>query len=160
MTNAASGHQIDVSSDYLSGLQQQVQVQNKRQFKPVSIIIMWPLWGRNQTFKNPLAKKIEKAHVKRIEKGSCQKDRKSSCQKDRTTTDARKIESFFQQIRSFFKLTRKLFLKVCQLFLKNSKSYKITLGALIQGRGTCSMFQSFPVISADVPCTYYVHKDL
>ena len=31
-------------------------------------------------------------------------------------------------------------------------------GVLIQGWGTCSMSQSFPVISADAPCTYYVYK--
>ena len=29
-----------------------------------------------------------------------------------------------------------------------------------QGRGMCSTFQSFPVISANVPSTYYVHREI
>ena len=32
--------------------------------------------------------------------------------------------------------------------------------ALIGGWGTCGTFQSFPVISAEVPCTYYVYRDI
>ena len=32
-------------------------------------------------------------------------------------------------------------------------------GAIIQGQGTCGMFQSFLIISADVLCTYFVHRD-
>ena len=32
--------------------------------------------------------------------------------------------------------------------------------ALIRGRGACDAYQSFPVISAHVPCTCYIHTDL
>ena len=32
------------------------------------------------------------------------------------------------------------------------------LGVMKQGRGTCSMFQSFLVILPNVPCTYCVHR--
>ena len=32
--------------------------------------------------------------------------------------------------------------------------------AMKRGQGMCSTFQSFPVISANVPCTYYVHRDI
>ena len=33
-------------------------------------------------------------------------------------------------------------------------------GAMKRGQGTCSTFQSFPAISANVPYTYYVHRDI
>ena len=33
-------------------------------------------------------------------------------------------------------------------------------GGILRGKGTCGMCQSFPVISANVPCTYYVHRDI
>ena len=33
-------------------------------------------------------------------------------------------------------------------------------GAIIRGRGMCGTFQSFLVISADVPCTNKVHRDI
>ena len=35
----------------------------------------------------------------------------------------------------------------------------IFLGAIMRGGGTCGAFQSFLVISAVVPCMYYVHRD-
>ena len=33
-------------------------------------------------------------------------------------------------------------------------------GAMKRGRGTCSTFQSFLLISANVPCTDYVHRHI
>ena len=42
----------------------------------------------------------------------------------------------------------------------NPSQISFTWGAIKRGWGTCGTFQSFPVISAYVPCTYYVHRDI
>ena len=43
-------------------------------------------------------------------------------------------------------------------FLQNDLLKLVIMGAMKQGQGTCRTFLSFPVISANVPCTYHVHR--
>ena len=42
--------------------------------------------------------------------------------------------------------------------LKPTNIKSVRKGAIIRTRGTCSTFQSVSVVSANVPCTHYVHR--
>ena len=39
-------------------------------------------------------------------------------------------------------------------------THELKMGAIIRGRGACGMFQSVSFFSANVPCTYYIHRHI
>ena len=46
----------------------------------------------------------------------------------------------------------------CVSKILEAKFERHNTGALIPDRGTSGMFQSFPDISADVPCSHYIQR--